>query len=135
MKKFLFVLSILVVIKTNLHAQSAVALFKPTISGDEHYGFSTGNTLYEAKQKALDELASTVAQKEGSRASGQQYVYTSTSKKGGYAIGRGKDQYGHYWHYEAAVGYDDEDTAKQHVLERLAARGLYDTEIVYSGTD
>jgi len=138
MKKVILILFVLLVTRLGVYAQSAVALFKPTYNGDEHYGFATGSDKYEAEQKAFGALKSAVNQKVGSSGSGavgQQFIYSSTTKKGWYAIGRGKDQYGHYWHYEAVLGYNTEDAAKQYVLSRLSARGLYSAEIFSTGLD
>ncbi|RKR82189.1 hypothetical protein BDD43_2360 [Mucilaginibacter gracilis] len=135
MKKAILILSVLFITRLSVSAQSAVALFKPLYGGDEHYAFATASSLDDAKEKALSEVKSVVDQKVGSRATGQQFIYTYSNRKGFYAIGRGKDQYGHYWHFEAALGYSSESAAKRYVLDRLAARGLYDTEIYASGED
>ncbi len=132
MKKKFFITILFFVILNSLKAQSAMALFKSTYGGDEHYGFSTGDDLNDAKQKALNALADVVQRKLGSNPSGQQFVYRSTSKKGWCAIGSGKDQYGHYLHYEAALGMDSEEEAKRAVLERLSSSGRYDNTIVYT---
>lgn len=135
MNRNLLVLSATLIMGTAAKAQSAVAVFKPLYSGDEHYGFATGSTESSAKQKSLSELALAVDSKVASGTQGQRYIYKSTSKKGGYAVGRGRDQYGHYWHYEAALGYDSEEAAQKYVLSRLAGRGLSDAEILSSGVD
>jgi len=136
MKKVVLVFAIVVIAKLSASAQSAVAIFKPLYGGDEHYCIvSAASSEYEAKQKALDCLASTVNEKVGSGANGRQFIYMSTSQKGYFAVGRGRDQYGKYWHYEAVLGYDDADEARKALLSNLSGRGLYDTEVVEEGHD
>jgi hypothetical protein len=136
MKKTILILAILVIARISSNAQSAVAIFKPLYSGDEHYAIvSNVSTESEARKKALESVSSVVNQKLGSTANEGPFIYMSTSKKGYFAVGRGKDQYGHYLHYEAVLGYSDGDAANRAVLSRLSGRGLYDAEIVDSGSD
>lgn len=138
MKPLFSFLFLLIMVVGQIDAQSAIAIFKPQYSGDEHYGFATGRTKEDAEAKAKNDLTVVVNEKvpSGTSASvGKKYIYASTNKNGGYAIGRGKDQIGNFWHYEAILAAESEDAAKKNVLDRISRRGLYNGEIVYSGYD
>ncbi|MBS1758672.1 MAG: hypothetical protein JST23_01010 [Bacteroidetes bacterium] len=131
MKATILIFIVFLVTNTALHAQSAIAIFKPTYGGDEHYGFATGSTEDDAKLKAMQALETKIPP----NVVGQKFIYKSTRYKRSYAVGRGKDQYGHYWHYEASLGKYSEEDARKAVLELLSAEGYGAGEVVYSGND
>jgi hypothetical protein len=135
MKVILILFALAYLAATNVKAQSAIAVFKPTIGGDEHYGFSTGSSESEAKTKSMKLLDAMVSQKVAQGTSGEKFILRTTDKKGWYAVARGKDQYGHYWHYDAAMGYDSEAAARTAVRDILSGRGLYNIEILSSADD